>query len=94
MTAVGLCVHVFGPPINPNAILCSLQYYEMSYGLNIEMHKQVGTTMFLLFCEQREQSIFLLFFFASNSENVHVGRATRRPRTELNSAELNFTNGL
>lgn len=28
----------------------SFQYYEMSYGLNIEMHKQVGTIMFLIFC--------------------------------------------
>lgn len=26
--------------------LLSFQYYEMSYGLNIEMHKQVGTIMF------------------------------------------------
>lgn len=39
----------FMDPISPNDILCSLQYYEMSYGLNIEMHKQVGTVMFLLF---------------------------------------------
>lgn len=30
--------------------LLSFQYYEMSYGLNIEMHKQVGTIMFLIFC--------------------------------------------
>lgn len=29
--------------------LLSFQYYEMSYGLNIEMHKQVGTVMFLTF---------------------------------------------
>lgn len=67
----------------------------MSYGLNIEMHKQVGTIMFLLFCGQWEQSGgFFVCFFALNSENVHAGRATRRPRTELNSAELNITNGL
>lgn len=26
----------------------SFQYYEMSYGLNIEMHKQVGTLLFLI----------------------------------------------
>lgn len=26
-----------------------VMYYEMSYGLNIEMHKQVGTIMFLIF---------------------------------------------
>lgn len=43
-------MHVyFMDPISSNDILCSLQYYEMSYGLNIEMHKQVGTIMFLLF---------------------------------------------
>lgn len=28
--------------------LLSFQYYEMSYGLNIEMHKQVCTMMFLI----------------------------------------------
>lgn len=27
-------------------IFCVLQYYEMSYGLNIEMHKQVNTKPF------------------------------------------------
>lgn len=43
-------LHVyFMDPISSNYILCSLQYYEMSYGLNIEMHKQVGTVMFLIF---------------------------------------------
>lgn len=26
----------------------SFQYYEMSYGLNIEMHKQVGALLFLV----------------------------------------------
>lgn len=26
--------------------LFSFQYYEMSYGLNIEMHKQVGAALF------------------------------------------------
>lgn len=29
--------------------LCFFQYYEMSYGLNIEMHKQVGK-VFFIFC--------------------------------------------
>ena len=39
--------------------LLSFQYYEMSYGLNIEMHKQVGTIMFftlfssVVFCSVR-----------------------------------------
>lgn len=30
-------------------LLLSFQYYEMSYGLNIEMHKQVCTIMLLIF---------------------------------------------
>lgn len=32
--------------------LFSFQYYEMSYGLNIEMHKQVGAIMLLIFSAQ------------------------------------------
>lgn len=32
--------------------LFPFQYYEMSYGLNIEMHKQVGAIMLLIFSAQ------------------------------------------
>lgn len=50
--------------------LLSFQYYEMSYGLNIEMHKQVGTIMFLTFissvvfhsvrgCQAQEESLIV-----------------------------------
>lgn len=58
MTSVWIACSLLGPPINPNATLCPLQYYEMSYGLNIEMHKQVGTILFLLFCDERQQGCF------------------------------------
>lgn len=30
-------------------LFLSLQYYEMSYGLNIEMHKQVRNKGFLMY---------------------------------------------
>ena len=30
------------------ALLMMLQYYEMSYGLNVEMHKQVSLFVYLL----------------------------------------------
>lgn len=33
---------------NLTLFLFSFQYYEMSYGLNIEMHKQVGALSFLI----------------------------------------------
>lgn len=29
-----------------NMFVCLLQYYEMSYGLNVEMHKQVNIKIF------------------------------------------------
>lgn len=47
--------------------LClSLQYYEMSYGLNIEMHKQVRNTIFAMF--------FVCFFlsFTARLRLVHM----------------------
>lgn len=36
--------YIIGEPLNNGIILCLLiqQYYEMSYGLNVEMHKQVN----------------------------------------------------
>lgn len=46
---------VFGVTVSQNDFLnlfffClfSFQYYEMSYGLNIEMHKQVGAVLVLI----------------------------------------------
>ena len=31
-----------------HVVFLSLQYYEMSYGLNVEMHKQVGFVLVYL----------------------------------------------
>jgi len=54
------------------------QYYEMSYGLNIEMHKQVGTF------------IFLFFFSSVAFHNVRECQAQEEPR----GCELSAGNGL
>ena len=39
---------VFTCTANDAALLMMLQYYEMSYGLNVEMHKQVSLFVCLL----------------------------------------------
>lgn len=66
------------------SFLFSLQYYEMSYGLNVEMHKQVRNFNFLNYLISDDVSILRktlnlkLFFHPKNANGGSKARKTRK----------------